>query len=294
MPGSFIEVVVRTEPSLFDELIALLHAAGFQGFWEEDRTVRAYIAEDLWSAALSDSLHSLLSSLAHAHSLPPIDVTIGSLQDRNWNEAWKATIVPVRVTGKIVIAPTWHPLHPEPGDIVLTIDPKMSFGTGYHESTRLMLRLLEKEIRTGMRMLDVGTGTGVLAIAAIKLGAAGAIGIDTDEWSFTNASENIRLNHVADRCLVRRGDIDSVGETGFDLIAANIQRNVIEPMIPALVDRLAPAGCLLLSGLLLGERDAIAQRLSAARLGIFTEERENEWIALGARPLSAQRTNTRI
>ena len=120
-----------------------------------------------------------------------------SVAEKNWNSAWEETIRPIRVSERIVVAPTWHPFNGGPGDIVLTIDPKMSFGTGYHESTRLLLGLMERHLRIGARVLDAGTGTGILAIAALKLGAASAIAFDIDEWSFVNAVDNTRLNGVA-------------------------------------------------------------------------------------------------
>jgi ribosomal protein L11 methyltransferase len=159
----------------------------------------------------------------------------------------------------------------------------MSFGTGYHETTRLMLGLLERHITSGARVLDAGTGTGVLAIAALKLGASSALGFDIDEWSYANALENARLNDVSGLFTVRQCDLPSVTESGFDLIAANIQKNVIEEMLPGLISRLAPGGTLLASGLLAGDRDAMVATLMRAGLALEDERREGEWIAFAGK-----------
>jgi ribosomal protein L11 methyltransferase len=201
------------------------------------------------------------------------------VEEKNWNEAWEATIRPIQVTERIVIAPTWHPHTARPGEIVLTIDPKMSFGTGYHETTRLMLRLMEKHLSPGDTVLDVGTGTGVLAIAALKLGAARAIGVDNDEWSFSNARENSSLNGVDHLFSARLGELEQVPERGFGLVVANIQKNVIEGMLPGLTGRAAPGGRLLFSGLLTSDREAILASFAAAGLTLLEEMTENEWIA---------------
>jgi ribosomal protein L11 methyltransferase len=282
MPASYVELTIHSHPSAFEDYIGILTVEGFDGFWEDGSTLRAYIPAGRWNDARGSAITAAIHRSASLRSLAPPTIRTSPVENRNWNEAWEATIRPVRVTGKIVIAPTWHPFAAAPGDIVLTIDPKMSFGTGYHETTRLMLRLIERHVRGGDFVLDVGSGTGVLAIAALKLGAGRAIGLDNDEWAYENAKENAGLNDVTGRLEIRQGDLDAVKEQDFDLIVANIQRNVIEAMIEGFLSRLKPHGRLLLSGLLQTDREAIVARISAARLSIFDEEQENEWIALAA------------
>jgi ribosomal protein L11 methyltransferase len=279
MPRSHIELAIGTETAAFDTITGALSIEGFEGFWEDGKILRAYIAQDRWHTDRLDSLRLTLARIASTLALPPPSLTLTPVADQNWNKSWEETIRPIRVTERIVIAPTWHPFTAGPGDIVLTIDPKMSFGTGYHETTRLILGLLERHLTPGARVLDAGTGTGILAIAALKLGAASALGFDIDEWAYANALENGRLNGVAGHFTVRQCDLPSVTESGFDLIAANIQKNVIEEMLPGLVSRLAPAGTLLVSGLLAGDRDSIVTTLTGAGLVLADERREGEWIA---------------
>ena len=283
MSRSHIELAIGTECAAFDTMTGALSVEGFEGFWEDGKNLRAYVGDDRWNPDRLDVLREKLTRIARDLSLPPPSLTLTVVQERNWNRSWEETIRPIRVTDRIVIAPTWHPFTAGPGDIVLTIDPKMSFGTGYHETTRLMLGLLERHLTAGARLLDAGTGTGVIAIAALKLGAAAAIGFDIDEWSFTNAAENGALNGVSGLFTVRQGDLSAVRETGFDMIAANIQKNVIEEMLPGLVSRLAPAGTILVSGLLTGDRDSMVATLTREGLTLADERREGEWIAFAAK-----------
>jgi ribosomal protein L11 methyltransferase len=158
----------------------------------------------------------------------------------------------------------------------------MSFGTGYHESTRLILGLVEQYIRPGMTVLDIGTGTGVLAIAAIRLGARHAVACDIDEWSYDNAIENAALNGVAEKMTILEGDIAVTPDQPYDLVIANIQRNVLIPLLPAMRSRLAPGGTLLLAGLLNIDRDAMTDALREHGFTVLHESAENEWIALAA------------
>src|ERR1035437_211260 len=138
------------------------------------------------------------------------------LEEKNWNLEWEQSINVIEVTDKIVIKPTFREYEEKPGQIVLIIDPKMSFGTGEHQTTKLMLMLLEKYIKKGENVLDVGSGTGVFAIAALKLGAKHSIAVDIDEWCLDNAKENSELNNVKDLIEIRQGEISDIKESGFD------------------------------------------------------------------------------
>jgi ribosomal protein L11 methyltransferase len=165
----------------------------------------------------------------------------------------------------------------------MTIDPKMSFGTGHHETTRLVARLLERHVSQGATVLDIGTGTGILAIAAIRLGGRSATGIDTDEWSFHNAMENIRLNHVEEEVSVFQCSLPDLPPfPGYDIVMANIQRNVILPLLPEMKLRLLPDGKILLSGLLQEEEQETVDALHTHGFRVIEELQEHEWIAIAA------------
>ena len=257
-------------PELRETLVARLALAGFEAFEETPEGVAAYApVGTVDRAALADALAALGVHTADETTVP----------DQNWNAVWEATIQPTRV-GPFVVAPTWANL---PDDLaaltVLRVDPKMAFGTGYHESTRLALGLLAPRVPQGGRVLDVGAGTGVLALAALKTGAASAIGVDIDPWSVENARENAELNGVADRFENRLGSIEEVPETGFGLVLANILRSILVPMMPDLAARLAPGGTLILAGILRTERETMLAATAASGLALAAEATENQWWA---------------
>ena len=232
---------------------------------------------------MREEVETTVARIARA-SNPRPTVSVRTIDPKNWNAEWEKTITPIKVTDRIVITPTWHPYNASPGQIVLTIDPKMSFGTGYHETTRLVLRLMEHHVRPGTTVLDVGTGTGVLAIAGLKLGAVSAVGVDVDEWSYDNSLENAKLNGVEEQVTFLHGDLTAVPPATFGLIVANIQLNVIVPLLPEMRDRLTPEGTLILSGLLLQDREQILNALDRSTFHLLEEMQENEWIALAVQP----------
>jgi len=282
MPRAHVEIAVGVDPAAFDIIAGALTAEGFDGFWEDGNVLRAYTAHDRFDGSRLDALRTMLGELAARLSLPPPSLSMRVIPEENWNRRWEETIQPLRVTDRIVIAPTWHPHPAGPGDIVITIDPKMSFGTGYHETTRLMIALVERYAAPGIRALDAGTGTGVIAIAALKLGARSAVGFDTDEWAYDNARENAALNGVADRFTVLHGDLAVVPPGPYDIVAANIQKNVIEQMLPGLLERLAPGGTMLLSGLLVTDDAAMRSVLAHHGVSVAEARTEAEWIAYAA------------
>ena len=280
MPATYKEVAIQSGEEFLERLAALLGQLGFEGFWEDGDTLKCYINDLQWSPALLTEIEAVLR-LFHSTSRTPLPaITVTTMENIDWNAEWEKTIRPIRVGRRIVIAPSWHPHTPEPGDLVLTIDPRMSFGTGYHESTRLILRLLENTVKPGDRVLDIGMGTGVLAIAALRLGARAAVGVDIDEWSEMNARENARVNGVADRFTILKGTLADVPPGQFDLVVANIQRTVLVPIMPLMVRRLCPSAHLLLSGLLLDDVEEISRSATAAGARILSRDVENEWVAL--------------
>jgi ribosomal protein L11 methyltransferase len=278
-----IEVAIEADGELRDQIVALLGQLGFEGFWEDGAVLRSYISESRWTSAMPGEVERTVNFLTRSSRRARPAITSRQIQEQNWSDEWKKTIRPIHVSERMVISPSWHPYVSAPGELVLTIDPKMSFGTGFHESTRLILRLIEQNIRTGDSVLDMGTGTGVLAIAAVKLGAANATGVDVDEWSYDNACENSRLNHVEDRITILRGDIAATPAGPFTLILANIQRTVLLDMLPGLANRLHAGGRLLLAGLLRDEREIMMEHLRHEGLTLLGEVSENEWMAIAAR-----------
>ncbi|HSP88661.1 MAG TPA: 50S ribosomal protein L11 methyltransferase, partial [Ignavibacteriaceae bacterium] len=197
-----------------------------------------------------------------------------------WNEEWEKNLQVIKVTDRIVIKPSSKSYIPNKKEIILTIDPKMSFGTGEHQTTKLMLRLIEKCVRPGMKVLDIGSGTAVLAIAAVKLGAANAIAIDNDEICFENGNENISLNNVEDKVEIKIGELKEIKENNFDLIVANIQKNILLNISYDIGNRLNKNGLVILSGLLAEDEEDILSRYKETGLYFIEKEKMDEWIAL--------------
>ncbi len=260
-------------------LIPYLWKLGTTGCIESDEELTSYFPLAEWESEGSKLFQEYSDRLkAEGHSILSIKTKI--LDDKDWNEEWEKSIQPVEASERIVITPSWATPTLKPNQIAIIIDPKMSFGTGYHETTRLMIRMLDKSLTPGMKVLDVGTGTGVLAITAVKLGASQAIGIDNDEWSFENANENITKNSVDGKVTIRLGSLGNVTELGFDIVLVNIHYRVIVEMMEELVEFLSPKGFMLISGML--ESDETDMRDLMQKSGIEVEEilQEGEWIGI--------------
>jgi ribosomal protein L11 methyltransferase len=221
-----------------------------------------------------------LSFLRSLEKENKVKFVVKELQEENWNEIWEKSIEPIEVGEKFVIKPTWKSYDKKSDRIVIQIDPKMSFGTGFHETTRLMLKAIEKYMKPGSKVLDVGTGTGILAIASIKLGAREAIGVDIDEWAYVNAIENAQLNDVKECFKIILGSIEDVVDRDFDFILANINRNAVVAMMSSFYDKLKDGGTLITSGYLDFEQGDIEENLRAFEFEIIDVFKEGEWIAV--------------
>jgi ribosomal protein L11 methyltransferase len=217
--------------------------------------------------------------------------TIGELRTRtiheaDWAEAWKAYFGVLRVGRRLVIRPTWRRHRPEPDDVVLALDPGMAFGTGLHPTTRLCLAALEPLADDGRldgaRALDVGCGSGILAIAAARLGAASVLGVDTDPIAIEATMSNARRNRLAGRVVARHGSLPS-DEAPFDVVLANLIAGVLVPLAPLLRDELRPGGTLLASGIFIDREAEVRTAFDAVGLDIAGRSTEGDWIALQVR-----------
>ncbi|MDZ7774026.1 MAG: 50S ribosomal protein L11 methyltransferase [Balneolaceae bacterium] len=275
---NYLKLVISVAGRYQESLIAELMEMEFNGFEQQEERIITYVPRGRLSAGDRERIEGILADCPGEGRVESEKV----IADRNWNEQWERTIRPQRI-GPFLVRPTWSREAATGEAVVLEIDPKMSFGTGYHETTRLMLRALPGLLDEGDRVLDAGTGTGILAIAACKLGASRALSVDIDRWSVTNARENVLLNGVKACVEVRLGSLEAVDEEErFELAMANIERNTIVELLEPMAARLAPGGRLLLSGLLSSDRGAVEEALPAG-LQLTGESRENDWIALTAR-----------
>ena len=274
-----IHIAVPPDEQVREILPAALSDLGFDGFAEDEKGIHCYIKKDLWYG----SIEHIIKDLSEQLNLPFVELlSVTEIVNKNWNEEWEKSIQPIHVTERIVITPSWHPID-DKDKMVLTIDPKMTFGTGYHETTRIMLRMMEQYITPGSTVLDVGTGTGILAIAAIKFGAHNAIGVDIDKWTLDNGLENAGRNGVLDKVVIRVGSLETVTEGSFDFVIANIIRNTILELMDGIIAKLSANGTLLFSGLLASDRTIIENALVERKFSVLSVLRENDWIGIAAR-----------
>lgn len=215
-------------------------------------------------------------------ALPRDECRVEPVPDEDWTTAWRSFFEPVYPTPRIAVCPPWKRVPDPPGGFAIAIEPQMAFGTGHHETTRLALVGLDKQIAKGNRVLDVGTGSGILGIAAVKLGAAEVMAVDIDAPAVENARANCVLNGVTAQVTVSQQTVDGVSG-GFDVVVANVISNILFPMVPQLTKRLRPGGCAIFGGILASERDAFRNALHGADLSIDEMLHEGEWVCAIAR-----------
>ncbi len=274
--------VALSVPSEYQELlIGPLVPLGFSGFLQEDSRLVCFLGKHQWTKQTEAALQQTLRRFHRKYPLIGATYVRQTVKERNWNATWERSIGTIEATDRIIIKPSWKKRRAKDrGKVVLTIDPKMSFGTGHHESTRLCLILLERYLKPHFDVLDVGTGTGVLAIAAAKLGARRIVAIDNDEWSVANTKENLVKNRVARNVRVVRQSADRIPKQKFHLVLANIDYPTIARDLKKLLTPVRRKGILILSGLVTADLNPLLGLLkhrSAIPLEVIEE---NEWVAL--------------
>lgn len=274
----YLEVIVSVSSGDIELLESYLWNLEPEGIEERDNLIILFFRTD--SIEKVTEAASLLNSLKEKGIIGEYSIDHRLLEDKNWNEEWEKSLTVIRVTDRVVIRPVFREYEAGENEIVLDIIPKMSFGTGEHETTKLMLQAVERFVKPGMRVLDVGSGTAVLAIAAIKFGAESAVAVDDDIWCKINGDENTELNNVENQVRVIHGTINDIDEEGFDCVLANIHKNVLIEIAPDIKNKAVKGGMVILSGLLKKDQDDILNIYT--RLGFRTESvlAMDEWIAI--------------
>lgn len=250
-----------------DMLIAVLSGMGFTGFEEDRKKLKAFVPEE----DFDEAAFTTYCSINELHFVKT------ELEEKNWNEEWEKNFEPVIVGDYCAIRADFHqPIANVKHEIIIT--PKMSFGTGHHATTYMMIQAMQQLDFRDKSVFDFGTGTGVLAILAEKENAETITAIDNDEWSIENAKENLERNNC-NKIILYRADELNEGKQ-FDIILANINRNVILQFLPAMKQHLAKDGVLLLSGLLHTDREIILEEALKNNLKNVETIERNSWICL--------------
>lgn len=268
---NYVELTVGVESDYTEILMAELGEIGFESFVETDEGLLAYIQEEDFDQSKVDGV------VGKYIVLTPLTISSLSLERKNWNEEWEKSYAPIEVGDKVRVRATFHEPNPT-FQYDLLIQPKMSFGTGHHETTWLVMNEQLSLPHQGLSIMDVGCGTGILAILAYKLGATGILGFDIDEWAVENTLENFAMNNLPAEATVFQGTIDGVDPAlKFGGVLANINRNILLQEIPKYTSHLLPGGWLVTSGFYETDQADIERCAEENGLKKLRSNTRNQW-----------------
>jgi ribosomal protein L11 methyltransferase len=271
---NYLELKIKVDSNFSEILLAELADSGYDSFAETVEGLDAYIEEDKFKE------EDLLNVIEKYRNVFSVDYSVHKMENKNWNEEWEKNFSPVVVADKCLIRASFHVPQPQyPYEII--INPKMSFGTGHHETTSMMIENQLETDHEGKKVMDAGSGTGILSVMASKLGAENIMAFDVEDWAFENLKENIQLNH----CLnieAALGDINKVKHlhNQYDIILANINKNVLLEEIKAYSSKLRTGGILMLSGFYLEDTDDIIAEAKKFFLEKNVLKEKNRWASL--------------
>ena len=277
-------VTIRVRPEQLEIAQLRLWELGAAGLEERDETTLIREPATGRVAVIAAFADDVAAQRALAEIGEEYDAEIIHVPNEDWATEWRRGFTAQRIGKRLLLHPSWETEQSGPDDVVLTIDPENAFGSGDHETTRLVLQMLDQRVAGDERVLDVGCGSGVLSIAALLLGAASAVAVDIDEDAVVVARRNAEINGVASRIEASSrplGNIDGF----YDIVLANIETRVLIHMPDPLRARIAPGGLLVLSGILRGERDELLTAYAPMRLEECLEE--GEWCACLLRPVES-------
>jgi len=290
MPKTWVELAVEIHPSLVEAVSSFLIEQGSPGVIQEElpgpasrlkERLIAYFPNDRGFRAKGGKIRSFLRSVSQLH---PGSFTFHHrvIKEEKWAETWKANFKPLQITPRLVVKPPWEEYAQQKGELVIEIDPGMAFGTGTHPSTQMCLRALEEVVHSSsppLSMLDVGTGSGILAIAARKLGVRQVLAIDIDPVAIDCARKNAAVNNINRGIDFRVGSLDGLRRK-FDISVANLLPQELLQMAPFLPKRVSSGGTLIISGLLRGQKKEIFAPFSRQDLEILRSQESKGWSCL--------------
>ena len=253
---------------------------------EATAVLRSYLPLDNTTASSREQIRVAVALISLLYPLPPIEERV--IDENDWLEAWKDHFTLLHI-GRLVVRPSWMEYEATDGEVVIGMDPGMAFGTGHHPTTRMCLAELDRLVKPGMSVLDVGTGSGILTIAAAKLGAGRVHALDVDPVAVRAARANVDANGMIHRITLEERELSADAEPPgrFDLVVANLYTNVILKLAPALASHTAAGGAIVVSGIMAERAAQVERALDDVGCAVEHTEREGDWAALVARKSGA-------
>ena len=310
------EVLIKVAPQAVEAVTDILYGLGAQGvaidepvdverlredelYWDyidekllendtEETKIMAYFSEEETNlpekiAVIKEKIRNLTE---FGLSIGSGTVELSNVNQEDWESAWKQYFKPVHVTDRIVVKPEWEEYSPQEGEIVIEIDPGMAFGTGTHETTSMCINQIEKNLKAGDRVIDIGSGSGILSMAAVLLGAEKATGVDLDPVAVRVALENVELNNLQDKIDILHGNLTDVIREKADIVVANIMADIILILLEDVREFIKDDGLFISSGIIQEKRAAVEARLLEKNFSIVEVETKGEWCAITAQKKS--------
>ena len=310
------EVLIKVDPQAVEAVTDILYGLGAQGvaidepvdverlredelYWDyidekllendtEETKIMAYFSEEETNlpekiAVIKEKIRNLTE---FGLSIGSGTVELSNVNQEDWESAWKQYFKPVHVTDRIVVKPEWEEYSPQEGEIVIEIDPGMAFGTGTHETTSMCINQIEKNLKSGDTVIDIGCGSGILSMAAVLLGAQRATGVDLDPVAVRVALENVELNNLQDKIEILHGNLTDVIREKADIVVANIMADIILILLEDVRAFIKDDGLFISSGIIQEKRAAVEARLLEKNFRIVEVETKGEWCAITAQKKS--------
>jgi len=279
---NWLEISLRVDEESAEAISELFNQYGEGGAVVEMSPDDLLVTVKTFVPSPDERLKPLYEALWHLGQIRPLpEPQVRELKEEEWAEAWKAHYEPQHIGRRLVVCPSWQRYLPSGGEVVITLDPGVAFGTGLHPTTRMCLEAIEERLSCGAKVLDVGTGSGILAIAAAKLGASAVLALDTDPLAVEIAKENVLANGVRRAVKVKEGSLEMAKGFSFDLIVVNILARTIADLIEkGLLDHLKPEGLLIAAGIMASEEEEARKAFREWGLKELSPLQKGDWVTL--------------
>ncbi len=293
----WIELTVDVPPEYAEPMSEIFHRYGHGGVAIEQEagynpdegesppvpdfvTVKTYLPVDNTMERRRNQIDIGVRLVAHLATISPLKEKY--VEEEDWQNAWKEHFHPLRIGRHLVICPTWRTVETSESDILIHLDPGMAFGTGHHPTTRTCMEILERDTKPGDRILDVGCGSGILSVVAVKVGATSALGLEIDPVAARAGEENVRINGIKDKVQIVQGTLPSplAEARSFDIVAANISAKVVTDLAQHLIDSVAIGGKLIAGGIIEPHVEDVTKALNAVGASIDETFIDGDWVTL--------------